>query len=128
MNISNIFRKLSLYHIIFFVVFILFIGSLVADINKNKTKQPQPYNETEIILKLRSVEQIEPYTYWNYTIELLEKGEVSQLSLKYPAIYSGINTDVYKIEFRTTDKGLLVIYDPQKNDVVRIFNLLDFRQ
>ena len=123
---KRVLGNLALIDIIFLTVITLVLISFFSDIRKKFFEPKEIADELKIIEELRSIEQIEPFTYGNYTIEMIGKEDLKTLALQYPTIYSGIDTDVYKIEFRKRGEGLLVIYDFQKRDVVRMFNLYDF--
>lgn len=79
---------------------------------------------SEIIEKIKN-ESPELEIYLNYPakITLLYDKDLDELSLKQPAIYSGLEEPIYRVEFLNDKKtGLLILYDP-KREIVRKFEV-----
>ena len=102
-------------------------SSSVTSNNAKEEQKTQQESESEILKKLMQFQELK--TYENHTTEiiLLTGENLTELSKNQPVIYKDIKPGTYRAVFKSNDGGLLVIYDPDENKILKEFELKNIK-
>ena len=77
----------------------------------------------DVLMQSPDYPEMSRYVNCDYSKELVTVEQVIALGEKQPIIYEGIESDVYKFLFvcEGESSGLFIIYDPQRNEVLKTF-------
>ncbi len=82
-------------------------------------------SEQQVLDKLMRHTGMQNYLGWEIEIVYFSEQDVKELVRKQPTIYSDVNTDVYRVTFRSNNTGLLVLYDYDNDKIVKKFEILN---
>ena len=79
-------------------------------------------SDAKILDNLRQFPEIKPYANYSANVTLLTQNEIAGLAEKQPVIYKNLTGGaLYRVEYSSPGGGLLVIYDAEKNKILREF-------
>ena len=95
--------------------------------NTSEEQKTQQKSESEILKKLKQFPELKPYENHTIGITLLTEENLTELSKQQPVIYKDIKPGTYRIVFKSNGGGLLVIYDPDENKILKEFELKNIK-
>ena len=94
-----------------------------------ETKRVSPATEQELIRIASQDSRVQSFTAaepsYSRDITVLEPENIAELSKTQPVMYGGLPGKIlYKIEYRSDGKGILVIVDLEERKVLKYFRLV----
>lgn len=78
--------------------------------------------DAKILENLRQFPEIKPYANYSANVTFLTRNEIAGLAETQPVIYKNLTGGaLYRVEYSSAGGGLLVIYDEDKNIILREF-------
>ncbi len=92
------------------------------------TTHNQQITDSQILENLQNHPELKPYKTYDTKITHLSENNIKQLTEKQPAIYANLTgKNICKIEYTSASDGYLVIYDTEKDSILKQFRILNMQ-
>ena len=78
--------------------------------------------------RVEKFEEVKAFKDQTPQIKHLDRKGLLEQAKKYPVIYNGLNGDIYEVRYSGGNLGTLLLYDAKSDKILKIFNLLDWKQ
>ena len=92
------------------------------------SQNEQQITDRQILDELKNFPELTPYSDYDTKVTHLTGDDLKTLAEKQPVIYADLEgKSLYRIEYTSTTDGYLVIYDPEKNQILKQFRILNMK-
>lgn len=109
-------------HTVFYMLLIVALMAILIVMLPGETKEPEkPTLEQQVLAKLAQYPEVKPFAGFESTIEYLTTDKLNRLKNEQPVIYGDVPSNIYQVEYKGLESGLLVLYDFENDEILKTY-------